>query len=238
MLKHPGTRLGYFGPTYPAIRDIFYPTFEEAANLLGLDVLVKSGDKEVVVTRGKTVLGTVICRSMDNPGSIVGFKIAAAVVDELDVLSREDLGPSYALNRRDAGLEQFYSPFLIQNGVVRNPTTGSIMHESELLEKCCYRGGSDAVILGYDAGGSAISVQRTNIIRISVEFRTCHVYTLSSSQGYYTAGSAIVKNCRARDGMQHIESEQVSRFLECRVEDVAYGRVCRAEVAQARTGVL
>lgn len=112
-----------------------------------------------------------------------------------------DLGPSYALNRRDAGLEQFYSPFLIQNGVVRNPTTGSIMHESELLEKCCYRGGSDAVILGYDAGGSAISVQRTNIIRISVEFRTCHVYTLSSSQGYYTAGSAIVKNCRARDGM-------------------------------------
>lgn len=89
MLKHPGTSLGYFGPTYPAIRDIFYPTFEEAANLLGLDVLVKSGDKEVVVTRGKTVLGTVICRSMDNPVSIVGFKIAAAVVDELDVLSRE-----------------------------------------------------------------------------------------------------------------------------------------------------
>ena len=30
---HPGTRQGYFGPTYPAIRDIFYPTFEEYNNL-------------------------------------------------------------------------------------------------------------------------------------------------------------------------------------------------------------
>lgn len=87
--QNPKTRVGYFGPTYPAIRDIFYPTFEEAANLLGLSVVVKTGDKEVEVRYGRQYLGTVICRSMDNPASIVGFKVSAAVVDELDVLSRE-----------------------------------------------------------------------------------------------------------------------------------------------------
>lgn len=65
------------------------PRSRKRLTSLASNVLVKSGDKEVVVTRGKTVIGTVICRSMDNPGSIVGFKIAAAVVDELDVLSRE-----------------------------------------------------------------------------------------------------------------------------------------------------
>ncbi len=29
--KHPGTRQGYFGPTYPIIRYIFFPTSAAAA---------------------------------------------------------------------------------------------------------------------------------------------------------------------------------------------------------------
>lgn len=83
---HPGTRQGYFGPTYPAIRDIFYPTFEEAAYMMGFDVDIKESNKEVHVYRGKKYYGTVICRSMDKPNTIVGFKISRALVDELDVL--------------------------------------------------------------------------------------------------------------------------------------------------------
>lgn len=83
---HPGTRQGYFGPSYPAIRDIFYPTFEEAAELLGFTVDIKESNKEVHVYRSGFYYGTVICRSMDNPKSIVGFKIARALCDELDVL--------------------------------------------------------------------------------------------------------------------------------------------------------
>ena len=86
MAKHPGTRTGYFGPTYPAIRDIFYPTFEEAANLLGFTVDIKETNKEVHLYRFGRYYGTVICRSMDNPGSIIGFKISRALCDELDVL--------------------------------------------------------------------------------------------------------------------------------------------------------
>lgn len=83
---HPGTRQGYFGPSYPSIRDIFYPTFEEAAEMLGFTVVIRESNKEVHVYRGGRYYGTVICRSMDNPSSIVGFKIARALCDELDVL--------------------------------------------------------------------------------------------------------------------------------------------------------
>lgn len=84
--SHPGTRQGYFGPTYPSIRDIFYPTFEEAAEMLGFNVVTRESNKEVHVYRNGRYYGTVICRSMDNPSSIVGFKISRALCDELDVL--------------------------------------------------------------------------------------------------------------------------------------------------------
>ena len=87
--KHPGTRQGYFGPSYPAIRDIFYPTFEEAAYSLGFTVDIKESNKEIHVYRNGKYYGTVICRSMDKPQSIIGFKISRALVDELDVLDAE-----------------------------------------------------------------------------------------------------------------------------------------------------
>jgi hypothetical protein len=86
--KHPKTRQGYFGPSYPAIRDIFYPTFEEAAHMLGYTAKVMVSNKEVDIYRGRRYYGTVICRSMDNPGSIIGFKIARALVDEIDTLPK------------------------------------------------------------------------------------------------------------------------------------------------------
>jgi hypothetical protein len=87
--KHPGTRQGYFGISYPSMRDIFYPTFEEAANMMGFTVVIREANKEAHVYRNGFYYGTVICRSMDNPGSIVGFKIARALVDEIDVLSKD-----------------------------------------------------------------------------------------------------------------------------------------------------
>ena len=87
MARNPGTVMGYFGPTYPAIRDIFYPTFEEAAVLMGFRVEIRESNKEVHVYRGRVYYGTVICRSMDNPASIIGFKISRALVDEIDVFN-------------------------------------------------------------------------------------------------------------------------------------------------------
>lgn len=87
--KHPRNKQGYFGPSYPSIRDIFYPTFDEAAHMVGFRAKVNEGNKEVHFYRGRSYYGTIICRSMENPESIVGFKIARALVDEIDVLNKD-----------------------------------------------------------------------------------------------------------------------------------------------------
>jgi len=87
--EHPRITAGYFAPTYPQIRDIFYPTIEEAAHDWGLSCKIAETNKEVALYSGRQYRGTIICRSMDKPGSIVGFKIGHALVDELDVMARE-----------------------------------------------------------------------------------------------------------------------------------------------------
>lgn len=87
--RHPKINQGYFAPTYPQIRDIFYPTIEEVAHSMGLRVEIRSSDKEVHFYSGRQYRGTTICRSMDRPESIVGFKIGNALVDELDVMKSE-----------------------------------------------------------------------------------------------------------------------------------------------------
>tara|TARA_B100000795_G_scaffold269690_1_gene259952 strand:- start:2493 stop:3731 length:1239 start_codon:yes stop_codon:yes gene_type:complete len=86
--RNPRTIQGYFAPTYPAIRDIYFPTFEEAANNLGFTVDIKESNKEIHIYRAGAYYGTVICRSMDKPSSIIGFKIARALVDEIDTLPK------------------------------------------------------------------------------------------------------------------------------------------------------
>lgn len=87
--RHPGTVQGYFAPTYRDIRDTFWPTLDEAASLLGFAIKVKKADKEVDLYRGRAYYGTIVCRSMDDPASIVGFKIARALVDEIDTMTRD-----------------------------------------------------------------------------------------------------------------------------------------------------
>lgn len=87
IAEHPGATCGYFAPTYPTIRDIFYPTLAEVAALMGYELSVAESRNEVVVRINGLVYGKIICRSMDNPSRIIGFKIAIAVVDEIDTMS-------------------------------------------------------------------------------------------------------------------------------------------------------
>lgn len=84
--KHPGYAQAYYGPSYAAIRDIFYPTFEEAAEYLGFTVDVHVSNKEVDLYRNGFWYGKIICRSMDKPSSIIGYKVARSLVDEIDTL--------------------------------------------------------------------------------------------------------------------------------------------------------
>lgn len=87
--NHPKVSAGYFAPTYPQIRDIFYPTIEEVLHDWGMRCQIKTSDKEVDVYTGNTYRGTVICRSLDRPETIVGFKIGHALIDELDVMKED-----------------------------------------------------------------------------------------------------------------------------------------------------
>src|SRR6056297_2837503 len=87
FFEYPKFNQGYFAPTYPQIRDIFYPTIEEVAYQLDLNVDIKEGNKEVHFYSGHQYRGTCICRSMERPGSIIGFNISHAMVDEIDVLT-------------------------------------------------------------------------------------------------------------------------------------------------------
>lgn len=93
LCKHfwefPKINAGYFAPTYAQIRDIFYPTMEDVADEWGFKLKIHETNKEVHFYAGRQYRGTVLCRSMEKPGDIVGFKIGKALVDELDLLKKE-----------------------------------------------------------------------------------------------------------------------------------------------------
>lgn len=86
FLKHPKINQGYFAPTYPQIRDIFYPTIDEVCHAMGVTCDIKEANKEVHVFNGRSYIGTIICRSMEKPSTIVGFKIGDSLVDEIDTM--------------------------------------------------------------------------------------------------------------------------------------------------------
>ena len=87
--EHPRVNAGYFAPTYPQIRDIFYPTIEEVAADWGLRAQVMESHKEVHLYSGRKYRTTIICRSLEKPQDIVGFKIGHAQIDELDLLKKD-----------------------------------------------------------------------------------------------------------------------------------------------------
>lgn len=87
--EFPKVSLGYFAPTYPQIRDIFFPTIDEVAFDWGLKTKIYESNKEVDIYYGRQYRNTIICRSMEKPQTIVGFKIGHALIDELDVMNKD-----------------------------------------------------------------------------------------------------------------------------------------------------
>jgi len=124
--KHPGTAQAYYGPSYAAIRDIFYPTFDEAAEMLGFTVEVHLSNKEVDIYRGRIWYGKIICRSMDKPASIIGYKVARALVDEIDVLAPEKA--KNAWNKIVARLRLKINGVVNGVGVTTTPEGFSFVH--------------------------------------------------------------------------------------------------------------
>ncbi|WP_269915515.1 phage terminase large subunit family protein [Acinetobacter sp. HY1485] len=84
-LTYPKLNQGYFAPTYDLIGLIAFARISELLDECGLKFKLNKSEK-VFTIRG---YGQIICRTMENPDSIVGFEIADAVIDELDTLKTE-----------------------------------------------------------------------------------------------------------------------------------------------------
>ena len=74
--------MAYYLPTYPLIRDIAFPKFEEILNKQGIAYDLNKSDKTFT-----TQYGNIVLRSMDNPDLIVGYEVGYSLIDEADVLS-------------------------------------------------------------------------------------------------------------------------------------------------------
>jgi len=88
-IEHPGILQAHYSPTYKSIKDVFYPTMTEAAQLLGYSIKIRRTDSEVDISSGSNYLGTIICRSMDKPENIVGYQVGNDGADELDTLKMD-----------------------------------------------------------------------------------------------------------------------------------------------------
>lgn len=85
-LRHYNVPSAYYAPSYKIIESVFYPTMEEVCHGYGLKPAVKVGRAEVDIYQGKQYRGTVLCRTMEKPDLLVGYKVGHSLVDEIDVL--------------------------------------------------------------------------------------------------------------------------------------------------------
>lgn len=95
-LEYPGMKIGYFAPTFPHIRDIFYDTIQEVGEKLSdewdipLSCEINKSEHTVHLLVNGERYASVKCKSMSKPYSIVGFDISHALVDEIDCMKKAD----------------------------------------------------------------------------------------------------------------------------------------------------
>jgi terminase large subunit-like protein len=82
----PRENVGYYLPTYDLVKRVAYEGFSEILDAMEIRHRIVTSNREIEIAGA----GKIICRSMDNPASIVGYKHADAVVDELDTLKTAD----------------------------------------------------------------------------------------------------------------------------------------------------
>jgi hypothetical protein len=80
--SYPKIDLAYLAPTYSLIEDIFYPKMAE--------MLSESRRKYKINKQRHTIFidgyGKIICRTMDDPNTLVGWEVGDAFMDEFDIL--------------------------------------------------------------------------------------------------------------------------------------------------------
>lgn len=91
--QYPDLNVAYYLPTYDLVTTIAIPRFEEALAEMGYmpggrnpDYRINKSEKMIHIDG----CGSVIMRTMDNPGRIVGYEVADSCIDELDTLKEVD----------------------------------------------------------------------------------------------------------------------------------------------------
>ncbi|GFR80610.1 terminase [Elysia marginata] len=79
--KYKGFNVAYYLPTYPLIRDVAFPKFQEILTDYNISYELNKTDKDISTKYGKIIL-----RSMDNPSFIVGYECAYSLIDEADIM--------------------------------------------------------------------------------------------------------------------------------------------------------
>jgi hypothetical protein len=85
MLKYPDADMLYLAPTFPLIKDIWYPKAERFFYEIGLKYGINKQDNTIQVAG----MGKIFCRTMEHPSRIIGFEVLDAVLDEFDILKEE-----------------------------------------------------------------------------------------------------------------------------------------------------
>lgn len=126
--------------------------------------------------------------------------------------------------RSNAGIEKPYSGCGIINNIDIALTSFECWHSSNGFKKAGDSRDGSSINSGKFSGADSGSVFEDYIVGVKREFRRCHVYTLQSSQGLYTAGGIIVKNCKGLDGQVFKvgEGPQPPLHIGCRSARVMY----------------
>lgn len=83
--KYPKVDLLYAAPSYPLIRDIFYPSVAEIVEGTRWETRYNVLSSKNIVDFGP--YGKIYCRTL-HPDKLIGFKVGAGVADEIDVLPK------------------------------------------------------------------------------------------------------------------------------------------------------
>ncbi len=84
-MKYPTVDMLYSAPTFSLIRDVLFPLVDEIMENTGVKYRINRADNNIIFPGA----GKILCRSMDDPGKLIGFTIGDAFLDELDTLPTE-----------------------------------------------------------------------------------------------------------------------------------------------------
>lgn len=83
-LAYPGVDVAYYLPTYRLMKDVAFGKIAQHLTNLKIPYILNASDYNFITKYGK-----IICRSMENPDSIIGYEVGYSCADEIDTLRQK-----------------------------------------------------------------------------------------------------------------------------------------------------